>query len=125
MNNKSIKILILSVLCISILSISNIVFAKNIKNDTNDNNQNSVIATISENSSYYTSNKNKNTIDEDLKTKIIPYQQLVDKLNSELGSNIKIPEDEETYKKIINVSLEDTERDLRQAYEECQNSPQQ
>lgn len=117
MNKKSIKILGSLALTFALFAPSTFAFA-----DTSDNST-ELNTTISEDLKINSSNVVNTLIGEDLKTKVIPYQQLVDKLNSELGSNIKIPEDKETYEKIISVSLEDTERDLRQAYQEAKAMP--
>lgn len=94
------KKLLLAPLCLLISS--SVVSCSQITYDTN-------ISQPVSNIDIYESTDIDEPIDEELEKKVIPYQELVDRLNDELGSHIRIPKNKETYEKIIKVSLEDTE----------------
>ena len=53
------------------------------------------------------------------------YEQVIEKLNSELGSSISIPNDkkDEVYNNIKHISLEEFEIYLRNQYDEIKNLP--
>ena len=106
------KQLILGMLITSTVMSSNMAFAETISNNSVNSDE------ISED---FSTKLHEDELS--IEDKVKPYQELVEKLNEELGSNIKIPKDENVYKEIIKTPLDETEDNLREAYKTCTEIP--